>query len=145
MGSLPSAVWPGCCYDREQSVITILVMIFLYLSLSALCLALSLGNFELLLSSHVTAWAGDTVIINCTVHTENNSSAVIIWLREQDNRSEVVAHHDKILLTEQEDDAKFQVLVRSELSERSVVVSQLSIQDSRVEDSATFTCVVTDS
>ena len=75
----------------------------------------------------MTAWAGDTVIINCTVHTENNSSAVIIWLREQDNRSEVVAHHDKILLTEEEDDAKFQVLVSSELSERSVVVSQLSV------------------
>merc|ERR1712183_1165693 len=117
-------------------------MRFLLLLLTA-CPALSLA-YNISLISHVTGWAGDTVNITSTVPTNNDTTIIIIWLRQLDDRSEaeVVAHDHQVLLANADaGQTKFQVDV--ERTDRTTE-SQLTMFNSSVSDSATFTCVVTD-
>ena len=81
--------------------------------------------FDINLISHVTGWAGDTVNITCTVPTNNETSIIIIWLRELEDRSEaeVVAHDQQVLLADA-GQTKFQVDV--ERTERTTE-SQLTV------------------
>ena len=79
----------------------------------------------------MTGWAGDTVNLTCTVPTNNTTTAIIIWLRQQDDRdeAEVVAHDHQVLLAghsgaEGGGESKFQVDV--ERTDRTTV-SQLTV------------------
>ena len=88
--------------------------------------------------SQVTGWAGDTVQLTCTVvpstsstspSTSSNQSAIIIWLRQLEERAEaeVVAHDEQVLLAGEggEGGEKFQVDV--ERRDGAKVVSRLTV------------------
>ena len=83
--------------------------------------------------SQVTGWAGDTVQLTCTVvpstSTSTNQSAIIIWLRQLEERAEaeVVAHDEQVLLAGVgvEGGEKFQVDV--ERRDGAKVVSRLTV------------------
>ena len=87
--------------------------------------------------SQVTGWAGDTVQLTCTVvpstsntsSTSTNQSAIIIWLRQLEERAEaeVVAHDEQVLLAGEggEGGEKFQVDV--ERRDGARVVSRLTV------------------
>ena len=84
--------------------------------------------------SQVTGWAGDTVQLTCTVVPSNsssstNQSAIIIWLRQLEERAEaeVVAHDEQVLLAGEgaEGGEKFQVDV--ERRDGARVVSRLTV------------------
>ena len=84
--------------------------------------------------SQVTGWAGDTVQLTCTVvpstsSNTTNQSAIIIWLRQLEERAEaeVVAHDEQVLLAGEggEGGEKFQVDV--ERRDGARVVSRLTV------------------
>ena len=88
-----------------------------------------LNDINISLASHITAWAGDTVSLNCSVSTGTNLSSLIIWQRQQDSREELVAHHQQVLLAGEHGETKFQVKISESVLGPSnrTVLSELTV------------------